>query len=124
MPWRDLALTSYMTQIELQSMEPPELEGSARREFDIATRVSRQTMTRSVTADLLIVSGLHPQHDHEIRYFADTLEHRYRDKRATIILTPDQPHELAGEISRTAEFGAAAWRQIESRFYEMNLIAV
>jgi len=123
MPWRDLALTSYVVQVELPGVQPPALEGRARKEYDIATRVSRQTMARSVTADLLVVSGLRPQHAHEVRYLAETLEHRYRDRLATIILTPDQPHELADEISRTAEFGAETWHQIESRLYETNLIA-
>ncbi len=124
MPWRDLALTSYMIQVELQGVESPELEGRARKEYDIATRVSRQTMAQSVTADLLIVSGLHPQHAHEVLYLADTIEHRYRDRLATIILTPDQPHQLAEGISRDLGFGDSTWRQIESRLYEMNLIAM
>ena len=124
MPWRDLALTSYLTEVEFQSVELPSLEGRARREFDIATRVSRQTMTRTVTVDLLVVNGLRPQHAHEVQYLLDTLELRFRDRLATIILTPDQPHELALEITGTAGLGAAAWQHIESRLYEKNLIAV
>lgn len=124
MPWRDLALTSYMTEVELQSVQPPELEGPAKREFDIATRVSRQTMTRTVTVDLLVVNGLRPQHAHEVQYLLDTLELRYRDRLATIILTPEQPHELASDISSTAAMGTAAWQHIESRLYEKNLIAI
>jgi len=111
-------------EVELPGVQPPALQGRARKEYDIATRVSRQTMARSVTADLLIVSGLRPQHAHEVRYLAETLERRYRDKLATIILTPDQPHELADEISRSAEFGEEIWHQIESRLYETNLIAI
>ncbi len=124
MPWRDLALTSYMTQVELQSVETPQLEGNAKREYDIATKVSRQTMTKSVTVDLLVVNGLHPQHAHEVQYLLDTIETRYRDRRATILLTPDQPHELASGISGSSGLGAAAWQHIESRLYEKNLIAV
>ena len=124
MPWRDLALTSYLTQVEFQALESPQLEGRAKREFDIATRVSRQTMTSSVTVDLLVVNGLHPQHAHEVQYLLDTLEARYRDKLATILLTPDQPHELASGITHTAGLGPAVWEHIESRLYEKNLIAV
>jgi hypothetical protein len=124
MPWRDLALTAYLTQVELQGIEELELTGRAREEFEIATRVSRQTMTRSVTADLLILSGLRPQHAHEVQYLVDTIERRYRDRLATIIITPEQPHELADDISRTAQFGAETWQHIESRLYETNLIAI
>ena len=124
MPWRDLALTSYMTQVELQAVQAPVLQGRARREFDIATRVSRQTMTRSVTVDLLVVNGLHPQHSHEVDYLLDTLNLRYRDRLATIMLTPDQPHELASEISVASQHGNATWQHFESRLYEKNLIAV
>lgn len=124
MPWRDLALTSYMTEVELQAVPPPSLQGRARREFEIATRVSRQTMTRTVTVDLLVVNGLRPKHAHEVQYLMDTLELRYRDRLATIILTPDQPHELASEIASTGGLDAATWQHIESRLYEKNLIAV
>lgn len=123
-PWRDLALTSYLTQVEFQSLETPELEGRAKREFDIATQVSRQTMTKTVTVDLLVVNGLHPRYAHEVQYLLDTLEARYRDRLATILLTPDQPHELASGISGSGGLGAAAWAHIESRLYEKNLIAV
>ncbi len=124
MPWRDLALTSYLTQVEFQSVELPELQGRAKREFDIATRVSRQTMTKTATVDLLVVNGLHPQHAHEVQYLLDTLESRYNHRLATILLTPDQPHELASGISNTGGVGAAAWAHIQSRLYEKNLIAV
>lgn len=123
-PWRDLALTSYLTQVEFQSVEVPRLEGRAKREFDIATRVSRQTMAKSVTVDLLVVNGLHPQHSHEVQYLLETLEARYRDRLATILLTPDEPHELEAGISNSAGIGAAAWEHIKSRLYEKNLIAV
>ena len=123
MPWRDLALTSYMTQVELQSLATPQLEGRAKQEYEIATRVSRQTMTKSVTVDLLVVNGLHPQHSHEVQYLLDTLESRYHARLATILLTPDQPHELASGFSKTSGLGAAAWQHIEARLYEKNLIA-
>ena len=123
-PWRDLALTSYLTQVEFQSLETPELRGRAKQEFDIASKVSRQTMTKSVTVDLLVVNGLHPQHSHEVRYLLDTLEMRYRDGLSTILLTPDQPHELASEIASSGGLDAAAWQHVESRIYEKNLVAI
>lgn len=126
MPWRDFALTSYLVQVELKSLGEPEQElvGRARKEFDIATRVSRQTMVKSVTADLLIVSGLRPEHEHEVSYLEDTIERRYRDRLSTIIMTPEDPHQLADDITRNASLGAESWNRLSARFYETNLIAI
>jgi hypothetical protein len=59
-----------------------------------------------------------------VQYLVDTIERRYRDRLATIIMTPNQPHELADGIARTAPFGEETWQHIESRLYETNLIAI
>lgn len=125
-PWRDFALTSYLVQVELKSIleSDDELSDAARRGFDIATRVSRETMVHSVTTDLLIVSGLLPRHEHEVSYLQETIERRYRDRLATIILTPEQPHELAEDISKHAGLGEEAWERLAARFWEINRIAV
>lgn len=125
-PWRDFSLTSYMVEVELQSLDisPDRLPGNLKREYDIATRVSQQTMIQMVTADLLIVNELLPRHGHEVRYLSDTLESRYRSRLATIIVTPEQPHELAEDVTRLAEHGRDTWGQLSHRLYEMNLIAV
>lgn len=126
MPWRDFSLTSYMVQVELKSVTAldSELTEQAKRELEIATRVSRQTMVHSVTADLLIVAGLHPQHEHEVKYLEDTIERRYTHRLPTIIITPEQPHELAADVANSASEGAESWRRLSARLYETNLIAI
>lgn len=127
LPWRDFSLTSYLIQVELKSIGEPgdeNLSAPVKREFDIATRVSRQTMVHSVTADLLIVNGLQPQHAHEVDYFEETMERRYRDRLSTIILTPAQPHELAATVIQHGQSGEETWRRMYNRFYETNLMAI
>lgn len=126
LPWRDFALTSYLVEVELR---PPDDQDSTipervRQEYAIATRVSRQTLARMLTADLLILSGLTPQHQYEVSYLDETIERRYKGRLATILLTPEQPHELALTVSRLAQEGEQAWNRLSERLYETNLIAV
>jgi hypothetical protein len=125
-PWRDFSLTSYMVEVELQSVQsdPVDLPVAQKREYDIATKVSQQTMVRMVTADLLVVPGLSPKHVHEVRYLAATVEARHRSRLATIILTPDAPHHLEQEVIRLAEHGRETWNQMSRQLYETSLIAL
>lgn len=126
LPWRDFALTSYLVEKELRSSEDDDVSmpERIRQEYQIATRVSRQTLARMVTADLLILNGLAPQHQHEVVYLDETIERRYKGRLATIILTPEQPHELALSVSRLADEGERTWTRLSTRLYETNLIAV
>ena len=125
MPWRDFSLTAYMVQVELKAIDQEqELSAKEKKELEIATRVSRQSMVGAVTADLLILSGLRPQHPHEVTYLEDTIGHRYRGRLATIILTPEQPHELAEDITRHSELGAESWRRMSEVLYETSLVAI
>ena len=126
LPWRDFALTSYLVQVELQSLpeREPELSERSRQEYQIVQRVSRQTMARMVTADLLILSEMAPQQPYEVGYLEETIERRYRNRLATILITPEQPHELAQAVARLAEQGEAAWARMSNRLYETSLIAV
>ena len=126
LPWRDFALTSYLVEVELQSLAEQErdLPERARQEFAIASRVSRQTLARMVTADLLILTGLAPSQPHEVQYLDDTIERRCQQRLATILLTPEQPHELAADVARLANGGEATWQRMNERLYKTNLIAV
>ena len=125
-PWRDFSLTSYMVEVELQSSNtdvaalPPE----RKRELEIASKVSQQTMVRMVTDDLLIVPGVAPRHGHEVRYLAATIEARYRSRLATIMLTPDPPHQLERNVSQLGEHGTVTWEQLSQRLFETSLIAL
>jgi hypothetical protein len=126
LPWRDFALTSYLLQNELQSeaSRQSEMSERERHEYVIATRVSRQTLARLATADLLILSGLIPQHQCEISYLDQTIERRHRSRLSTIIITPEQPHELALDVSRIGADGGEVWERISTLLYETNLVAV
>jgi hypothetical protein len=126
LPWREFALTSYLVQVELQNAPEREDEMSerSRREYAIATRVSRQTLARMVTSDLLILSGLVPRYAYEIAYLEETIERRYKQRLATILLTPEQPHELALDVTRLSERGAETWERMAERLYATSLIAV
>ena len=126
LPWRDFALTSYLLQRELLDVDGRENEMSERerQEYQIATRVSRQTLARLATADLLILSGLMPRHEFEVAHLDKTIESRYTSRLATIIMTPEQPHELALEVARLGEHGDEVWARMSTKLYETNLVAV
>jgi hypothetical protein len=126
LPWRDFALTSYLLQRELNDVDDrtEEMSERERQEYQIATRVTRQTLARLATADLLILSGLTPQHEFEVDYLDKTIDRRYTSRLATIILTPEQPHELALDVARIGENGDEVWARMSTKLYETNLIAV
>lgn len=126
MPWRDFALSAYMVAVELKAMEQERrwLTETARRNLEIANKISTQTMARSITSDLLILSDLRPHHRHEVEYLMDTIERRYRDCLPTIILTPDQPNQLAIDIANAAPLGEESWQTLAARLYEKNLVAI
>jgi hypothetical protein len=123
--WRDFALTSYLVQVEMQNLPHREssLSERAREEYAIAARVSRQTLARMVTADLLILSGLVPQHEHEVEYLEQTIDRRSRSRLATILLTPEKPDELAHDVARVGD-NRERWERLSARLYETSLIAV
>lgn len=125
-PWRDFSLTSYLVEVELQSQLPErdDLPPARKRELEIASKVSQQTMVRMVTDDLLILAGVSPRHGHEVRYLMATAEARYRGKLATIMLTPEAPHKLEYDVSRLGEFGSVTWEELSKRLYETSLIAL
>lgn len=125
-PWRDFSLTSYLVEVELQTQvsDRDDLPPARKRELEIASKVSQQTMVRMVTDDLLILSGVSPRHGHEVRYLMATVEARYRSKLATIMLTPEAPHKLEHDVSRLGELGTVTWDELAKRLYETNLIAM
>jgi hypothetical protein len=125
-PWRDFSLTAYMVEVELQSIagNHGSLTGERKREAEIATKVSRQTMVRMVTDELLVISGISLRHVHEVRYLMATIEARYMGRLATIMLTPDAPHELQANVSRWGEAGHETWEKLSGYLYGANLVAV
>jgi hypothetical protein len=124
-PWRDFALNAYMVQIELQSIEDSgeELAGRAKEEFDIATRVSRDSLVKMIAADVLILSGVRPAHRHELDLLAQTIDRRHNLKAPTVVITPAQPHELAFEITRVAP-DEPVWDRMFDSIYRRSLLAM
>lgn len=125
-PWRDFSLTAYMVEVELQSLATAdgELTGARKREAEIASKVSRQTMVRMVTDELLVIPGLSLRHGHEVRYLSATIEARYLSRLATIILTPDDPHALQTSVTRWGGAGESSWQKLSNYLYGANLIAM
>jgi hypothetical protein len=124
-PWRDFALNSYMVQVELQSLQDSatELQGHAKDEFDIATRVSRDSLVKMVAADVLILSGVQPKHRHELEMLDQTIERRHNLMAVTVLLTPSQPHDLAIDVTRLAP-DDAIWDRMFERLYRRCLVAL
>lgn len=123
-PWREFSLNSYMVGVELQSIpEPDTLEGKAKTEFDIASRVSRDHMVKLVASDLLVLTGLQPTHPHELEFLDETVARRYNQRLSTILISPKLPHELYGSFQNIAP-GAQLWDRLFARMYERSLIAL
>jgi hypothetical protein len=124
-PWRDFALNAYMVEVELQSMQDSgqELAGHAKDEFDIATRVSRDSLVKMVAADVLILSGVKPQHRHELNLLDQTIERRHNLMAVTVMLTPSAPHQLAIDVTRIAP-DDTVWDRMFDRLYRRCLVAV
>lgn len=123
-PWREFSLNAYMVEVELQAIsEPDALEGKARAEFDIASRVSRDQMVKMVASDLLIVTGLHPSHPHEIEFLDEAIEQRFRQQLSTILISPQLPQELSATFDQTMP-GVPLWDRLFNRMYQRSFIAL
>lgn len=123
-PWREFSLNAYMVEVELHAIsEPDSLEGKARAEFDIASRVSRDQMVKMVASDLLIVTGLRPNHPHEIEFLDKAIEQRFRQQLSTILISPQLPHELSVTFDQTVP-GAPLWDRLFDRMYQRGFIAL
>ena len=124
-PWRDFSLNAYMVSVALQAFAPQQdaLEGRAKTEFDIASRVSRDTMVRLSASDLLVLAGLRPEHRHEVILLDETVTRRYEQRLPTILLTPFRPDDLASTYRQIVP-EARLWDQLFARLYERNLMAV
>ena len=56
-------------------------------------------------------------------YLDQTIDRRSDNRLATILLTPEQPHELAHDVTRLGE-SRERWERLASRLYETSLIAM
>ncbi len=125
-PWRDFALSAYLVGVELKQMrrEQETLSKEARENLELASQISTKTLAQTVTSDLLILSDLRPEHEHEVDQLIETLDRRFKIGSPTIILTPDLPHQLSEDIASASPGQASLWSIVESRLYEKNLVAM
>jgi hypothetical protein len=124
-PWRDVALHAYM-EIELQAQAPhvpAAADDPQHREFDIARRVASDTRSWLRHCDLLFIRGVAPAHRHELDYLEEVLATRYERRKATLLLTPKSPEQLAADV-RALDATPGRWEQLYQRLYERSLIAL
>jgi hypothetical protein len=124
MPWRDFALSAFVTEVGLPSLAPVvATDARARAEFDLAARVTSSTWTQMLSTDLLVVIGCKPSQRHEAELLDRTLENRQSQKLATILMTPDMPNQLEADLETVAPHGRY-WDSIFGRMYETGLVAL
>jgi len=124
MPWRDFALSAYVTEVGLPTLAPAVAEDQkAKQEFDLAAKVTYDTWTRMLSSDLLVLAGLKPSRRHEAELLDRTIESRTTQRLATIILTPEMPQRLEAEFE-TVDPSRTYWDRIFGRMYETSLVAL
>lgn len=124
MPWRDFALSAYVTEVGLPQLAPTvSRDDRVKHEFDLAMRVTAATWTQVASTDLLVLVGMRPSNRHEAELLDRTIEQRHAQRLATILLAPTMPQELEAEFS-TVDPGEGYWGRIFGRMYETSLVAL
>lgn len=127
MPWRDFALSAYVNEVGLPELEPKvkQDEGNERlrREFEFAREVTEHVWLRCQSSELLVVTDLKPRQSHEAAFLDRTMEQRYSNRKATILLTPEMPSELEADL-RSIDPSEESWNRLFSRMYETSLVAL
>lgn len=124
MPWRDFALSAFVTDVGMPSLVPAvATDDRARAEFDLAARVTSSTWTRMLSTDLLVVVGCKPTERREAELLDRTLANRQSQRLATILMTPDMPSQLEAEL-QTVDPNGRYWESIFGRMYETGLVAM
>ena len=127
MPWRDFALSAYFNEVGLPDLAPPREQRTrndrAKKEYEIAVRVTHETNRQLLNADLLILIGLKPHHSHEAVFLDRTIEGRYQQRLATILMTPELPQELEADYE-SVDPTKTYWERLFQRMYETSLVAL
>lgn len=125
-PWRDFALSAYVHEVGLNELEPAAKQGKdkrLKREYELATRVTKDTWDRLLFSDLLVLVGLKPEHAYEAMFLDRTIDGRYQHRLATILLTPEMPESLAAEFA-SVDPTQTYWERLFQRMYETSLVAL
>src|SRR5579883_599638 len=128
-PWRDFALNAYVLKVELASTSASDVNALTdprqKQEYIIAGRVSQDMYYQMRYCDLFVLNGVNPSYPHELGYLDQILADRYQNRRASILITPCMPHELAAGFQALAhDDGNEAWKRFFSRLYDTCLIAL
>lgn len=126
-PWRDFALNAYMLKVELVSNSPPQArEGDDRqqKEYAIAGRVTQDMYYQMCYCDLLVLSGVDPAYPHELGYLDQVIFERYRNRRASILITPHMPQGLEAGFANLSVAGKEGWKRFFGQLYGTCLIAM
>ncbi|MEI6045261.1 MAG: hypothetical protein WCS37_13000 [Chloroflexota bacterium] len=126
-PWRDFSLNAYMKEVELSDEERNQAQAAndqhLKKELNIARRVTTDTSWAMLVSDLVIISGLAPKHDHEARRLAQVMEGRFNRQMATVLITPQMPHELAEDFDQLAP-ETDFWGNLYGRMYKTGFMAL
>lgn len=126
MPWRDFALSAYVTEVGMPVLEPAAdqaIDQAAKQGYEVAKFITAETRDRMFFSDLLVLTGLKPNHWHEAIFLDRTIDERYRKRLATILVTPDLPTELEAEFE-TVDPTGTFWPRLFQRMYETSLVAL
>lgn len=125
-PWRDFALSAYVQEVGLRELAPAAETGRdplLKHEYDLASRVTKDNWDRLLFSDVLVVSGLKPEHAYEAMFLDRAIDSRYRQRLATILLTPEMPDALAAEFA-SVDPSRTYWDRLFQRMYETSLVAL
>jgi hypothetical protein len=124
LPWRDFAISSYVTEVGLPILAPEVTHSPrAEAEFNLAAKVTSSIWTQMLSTDLLVLMGCKPAHRHEIELLDRTLASRQGQKLATILMTPEMPQQLEADLAHV-DPERRYWESIFRGMYETGLVAM
>lgn len=125
--WRDFALSAYVNEVGLPQLEPrltdPDAGPKLSKEVAFAKQVTADIWDRCSSAEILMLVGLKPSHQHEVEFLDRAIEERYRHRLATILVTPETPKELEAEVD-SLDPTHVYWDRLFTRMYETSLVAL
>ena len=125
--WRDFALSAYVNEVGIPQLEPQTRQPGATprltQEVAFAKQVTDDVWGRCSTSELLMLVGLKPAHIHEVEFLDRAIEERYRQRLATILVTPETPQELEAEVD-SIDPSQQLWDRLFTRMYETSLVAL
>src|SRR5688500_6732030 len=127
LPWRDFAISAYVNEVGLPEIAPADGKSFQSKEqqdaFEVGRRVTQDTCERLKYSDLVVLIGMQPSSWHEALFLDRTIDDRYNQRLATILLTADMPHQLEEEFDSLDPSGTL-WSRLFSRMYETSLVAL